>query len=323
MERTHAIDLIIPVYNRSELIPDLIGTLEGQRMRDFRVIFVDDGSSDNSFEVLRESLKTVSFDYRVVQQKNKGPSAARNFGIKLAEAEWIAFMDSDDILLPEYLEYLLGAVKGKDVQMGYCRLQIIPVGDDTPAKSAGDLHYRVLSSEEAMRRHYMNWIAPVCLILNRQWVQRNALFFDEGCRYCEDLMFITECIDAADQVSESDNQLYVYRTHEGSLLRSSNTLKYIDGLKGFDRLEEKLRGSETTAARVFFEMGRARFLLGIFRRAALQLDRKDFLKLAKIVNFESCAHQVKRLPAKQRIAGYMYRTSRLLFYYCSRMLFSD
>lgn len=323
MECKHAIDLIVPIYNRSELIPALIATLEGQRMKDFRVIFVDDGSSDDSFHVLQKCLKTASFDHLVVQQENRGPSAARNYGVKCSVAEWISFMDSDDILLPEYLEYLLDAVKGRDVQMGYCRLQVIPVGDDTPAKPAGSPRYSILSSEEAMRRHYTEWIAPACLILNRQWVQQNHLHFDEGCRYCEDLMFITECIDASGLVCECDNQLYVYRTHEGSLLRSSNTSKYVDGLEGFDRLEQKLRSSKTNAAQVFFEMGRARFLLGIVRRAALQLDRRDFLKLTDIVNFRGCSHQVKRLPVKQRIAGYMYRTSRSLFYYCSRALFSD
>ena len=323
MDLPKAIDLIIPIYNRSNLIPSLIQTIEGQKMKNFRVIFVDDGSVDDSYNVLTELLRKVSFDYLLLQQENKGPSAARNFGVDNAEADWIVFCDSDDILLPEYLEYLLGAVEGKDVQMGYCRLQIIPVGDNTPIKPAGSPRYSLLTSAQAMQRHYTDWIAPVCLILNRQWVQTHHLHFDEGCRYCEDLMFITECIDASDRVFECDNQLYVYCTHEGSLLRSSDTNKYIDGLNGFERLEKKLQGSETTAAQVFFEMGTARFLLGILRRAALQLNKKDFIKLTKIVDFKKCVHQIKRLPPKQRIAGYMYRVSKLLFYYVAKVLFSD
>lgn len=323
METINAVDLIIPIYNRAELIPGLISTLERQRMKDFRVIFVDDGSNDNSYNVLNALLKRATFDHLVLCQENKGPSAARNLGVTYAQADWIAFSDSDDILLPEYLEYLLGAVEDRDVQMGYCRLQIIPVGDNTPVRPAGSPCYSVLSSAEAMRRHYTDWIAPVCLILNRQWVQHNHLHFDEGCRYCEDLMFITECIDAADRICECDNQLYVYCTHEGSLLRSNNTEKYINGLNGFGRLEQKLRNSGTDAARVFFAMGRARFVLGIVRRAALQLDKKEFLELTEIADFWNCRHQVKQLPLKQRIAGYMYQTSRLLFYYCARVLFSD
>ncbi|MBQ2931615.1 MAG: glycosyltransferase [Clostridia bacterium] len=323
MAISKAIDLIIPIYNRADLIPGLIQTLEGQRMKDFRVIFVDDGSKDNSYNVLAELLPKASLDFLILQQENKGPSAARNFGITHAEADWIAFCDSDDILLPEYLEYLLGAVEGKDAQMGYCRLQVIPVGDNTPIKPAGSPRYSLLTSAEAMHRHYTDWIAPVCLILNRKWVQSNQLIFDEGCRYCEDLMFITECLNAAEHVCECDNQLYVYRTHEGSLLRSSDTTKYIDGLNGFERLEKKLQGCNTTAAKVFFEMGKARFLLGILRRAALQLSKNDFLKLTKLVEFKKCSYQIKRLPRMQHIAGRLYQISKLLFYYSARILFSD
>ena len=128
---------------------------------------------------------------------------------------------------------------------------------------------------------------------------------------------------AAECVCECDNQLYVYCTHEGSLLRSNDTAKYINGLNGFDRLENKMLNSKTEAARVFLEMGKARFLLGIVRRAALQLERKDFLKLTESVNFGKYRCQVGNLPLKQRIAGYMFLTSKWLFYYVSKILFSD
>ena len=323
MRTPKAIDLIIPIYNRAELISNLVKTIENQRMKDFRVIFVDDGSKDDSYNVLAKLLQNATFESLILRQENKGPSAARNLGIANADAKWIAFCDSDDILLPEYLEYLYNSVEGKDVQMGFCRLQIIPEESNISVKSAGEPRYKLLTSTETMRIHYTNWIAPVCLILNRQWIQSNGILFDEGCRYCEDLMFITECIDSAKMVCECNNELYVYCTHKGSLLRSNDTTKYIDGLNGFERLERKLKRSETEAARIFFEMGTARFLIGTLRRAALQLDRKDFLKLAKTVNFKKYGYQIKSLPAKQQIAGYMYKISKMLFYYISRVLFTD
>ncbi|MBO5213896.1 MAG: glycosyltransferase [Clostridia bacterium] len=320
---TNRIDVIIPLYNRKHLIPDLIETLEGQTYRNFRVIFVDDGSSDGTFEALQTMLEDVSFSSLLLHQENKGPSAARNEGIKYATAEWIVFTDSDDVLKAEYLEFLHGAVAGKNVEMGFCQLEVIPFGSKKQLTPAGILDCNVISASEAMKFHYSQWIAPVCLILNREWVQKNRLKYDEGCRYCEDLMFITECIDSANFTCKVSNSLYVYRTHEGSLLRSSDTAKYIDGLKGFSHLESKMNQSESEAARVFRNMGKARFLLGILRKSALQFSRKDFLDFSKTVNYKDYHFQIRNLPTMQRLAGILYSFSRNLFYLFTNIFFDD
>ena len=96
----HQIDIIVPIYNRSAYIPNLISQLEKQTFRDFRVIFVDDGSRDDSYEVLRRCLKDAGFDHLLIRQENGGAAAARNTGLRAVEADWIGFMDSDDCAVP-------------------------------------------------------------------------------------------------------------------------------------------------------------------------------------------------------------------------------
>ena len=93
-----SIDLIIPVYNSKQFMPELLDSIERQSYKDFRVIFVDDGSSDGTYEWLSETLKTANFRYLLLSQTNRGPSSARNLGIQSTTADWIVFSDSDDIL---------------------------------------------------------------------------------------------------------------------------------------------------------------------------------------------------------------------------------
>jgi glycosyltransferase involved in cell wall biosynthesis len=82
--------VIIPVYNREELLKRAVISVLNQSFKDFEIIVVDDGSSDNSAKVAKE------FNIKVVSQPNRGVAAARNAGIKEAKGEIIAFLDSDD-----------------------------------------------------------------------------------------------------------------------------------------------------------------------------------------------------------------------------------
>jgi glycosyltransferase involved in cell wall biosynthesis len=90
--------VIIPLYNKEKYITGCLQSVVRQTFSDFEIIVVDDGSSDNSVDTIN---KTIHDDrMRVISQKNAGPSAARNTGIKAALGEWIVFLDADDSFLP-------------------------------------------------------------------------------------------------------------------------------------------------------------------------------------------------------------------------------
>ena len=94
------ISIIIPTYNRENLLPKAIDSLLAQTYRHFEIIIVDDGSTDNT----RASLKKYHNDrIRYVYQENRGPAVARNRGIEEAQYSFLAFLDSDDWFAPEKL----------------------------------------------------------------------------------------------------------------------------------------------------------------------------------------------------------------------------
>src|SRR5439155_3006508 len=84
---------IIPVYNRAELVGAAIESALGQEFDDQEIIVVDDGSTDNTLNLLAGYGDRI----KVLRQRNSGPGAARNFGIKHARGEYVAFLDSDDL----------------------------------------------------------------------------------------------------------------------------------------------------------------------------------------------------------------------------------
>ena len=95
--------IIIPLYNKAAYIQKAIQSILAQTFKQYEIIIVNDGSTDNSLDVVNTCpLSTV--DYQLIDQPNKGVSTTRNNAIKLAKYEYIAFLDADDWWEPTYLE---------------------------------------------------------------------------------------------------------------------------------------------------------------------------------------------------------------------------
>jgi glycosyltransferase involved in cell wall biosynthesis len=95
--------IVIPLWNKRETVEPAIASALAQSMRDFELIVVDDGSTDGSHEAV-EAIGDSRI--RILTQANAGPGAARNTGMQAARHDWIAFLDADDIWLPDHLAEL-------------------------------------------------------------------------------------------------------------------------------------------------------------------------------------------------------------------------
>lgn len=113
---TVTVSVIIPTYNRAHVISRAIRSVLNQTFQNWELIIVDDGSNDNTEEVVR-SFSDPRILY-IHHQSNRGASAARNTGIQLARGRYIAFLDSDDEWLPEKLEKQLRVLESSDKDVG-------------------------------------------------------------------------------------------------------------------------------------------------------------------------------------------------------------
>lgn len=317
------VDVIIPMYNRADCVENIMNELSKQTFKDFRAIFVDDGSKDNTLEVLKEAAKTADFECLVVSKQNGGAGSARNAGMRKADAEYTLFVDSDDGLHEEYIEYMYRAVSESGSDLGICSFQMFVEGDGTTPDEKKEFSYKQITPEMAMKHYCENWFGPVCLIIKRTMQVENSLFFDEECIYNEDAPYIADVIAASSKVALIDQRLYLYYTHAGSLHRSPSLEKYYSALKSFSFMEQKLSNYNTPAAEVFNNMGGARFYIATLRRSAVQMKYKDFLTLERRINFKKYKKQIKNLLPSQRIAAYAVLISKPVFWLLMRIMFKD
>ena len=112
------VSIIIPVYNTGKYLSELVNSIFSQSLRDYEIIFIDDGSTDNSLEIMKQYERK---DKRVIvlSQMNQGQSVARNIGLKNASGEYIFFVDSDDLISKNCLEKLYNICKLNNLDICY------------------------------------------------------------------------------------------------------------------------------------------------------------------------------------------------------------
>ncbi len=135
------ISFIVPIYNAEHYLPSCIESLRAQTEQDLQIILIDDGSTDGSYAVA-QSFAAQDPRIMVLQQTHAGQSAARNLGLAHAQGEFIAFVDADDTIEPDWCERHLAAIDGVDyVQSGYKR-----IFNEETAKGNTPLHQYIYTS---------------------------------------------------------------------------------------------------------------------------------------------------------------------------------
>ena len=126
------ISIIMPCYNAAAYLEKAVESVFSQTIKNIELIVIDDGSTDQSLEIL-SSLKIAHPQILILQQENKGPYPARNRGLEQAQGEYIAFLDSDDYWSEDCLEQLLKKITDADADLSYCGWQnIMEAGENGP-----------------------------------------------------------------------------------------------------------------------------------------------------------------------------------------------
>lgn len=99
-KKAYKVSVIVPLYNVAEIIDETLKSLDEQDFSDYEVLLIDDGSSDDTVKIVNAFIKNKP-KFKLIEQENAGPAAARNHGLRLANGEYILFVDSDD-LIPEF-----------------------------------------------------------------------------------------------------------------------------------------------------------------------------------------------------------------------------
>ena len=223
------ISAIVPVYKVEKYLGRCVESLLAQTYENIEIILVDDGSPDTCPVMCDEYAKKHE-KIRVIHQENKGLSGARNTGIDNAKGEYLAFVDSDDLWSPHFLESLYKALKENDADIAQCRWEYMH-GDELKEAYDADAKTVCFTGREMLANLYIQTGAYYVVAWNKLY--KKELFenirYPEG-RIHEDEATTYKLFDLAKKCVFVDNALYGYFVGSGgtSITRNGFNLKKLD-----------------------------------------------------------------------------------------------
>lgn len=204
------LSFIVPVYNTAPYLARCLDSLLAQSFRDFEILAVDDGSTDESFAILQKYQEKNPEKIRIFQKENGGLSDTRNFALDRAEGEYFSFVDSDDFVTPDFAQTLLEKMEKEGLDMVLCDFYYYydnkkEVYAPVAKGLSSDPHRETLLS------------APmVCLRLFRRELF-DTIRFQKGIYY-EDLHLTPRLLPEAKKVGFVPQALYYYYQRSGSIM---------------------------------------------------------------------------------------------------------
>ncbi len=245
------ISVIVPCYNVEKYIDDCVESLKRQTYKNFEVIFVNDGSTDNTLNKLNELCKECS-NFKIISQENKGLGSARNTGIANSTGEYITFLDSDDMYAPNFLEIMKKSIEQHDADVACCQFCVCKEGfhvGQIKQKRETNKHFFIVGAENAMcellvKRKKFNivvWNKIYKHNLLKQ-IETYPNIYNPKTLYSEDIEFGCLYLDKTKKVVVVEDKLVYYRKRKGSLIRSKfseKKLTVFNGIENVTKLCEK------------------------------------------------------------------------------------
>ena len=215
------VSIIIPVYNSEAFLSRCLGSVTGQSLGEIEIICVDDGSTDSSYDLLKE---WAAKDSRIVvlHQANGRQGKARNAALAIAKGEYIGMVDSDDYVPSDYFERLYNAAEINGAEIAVCG---ITKEKKHWNKTIVSYNETVVEDDAGSKLSLCNCppdFHPVNKLYSRRMLERLALRFDEGVQY-EDVMFVLRAICESGRMVTVPNVSYMYVLNPSSTVKSRQT----------------------------------------------------------------------------------------------------
>ena len=212
------ISVILPVFNSEEFIGKAIESVLAQTFEDFELIIVDDGSTDSSKDII-DSFEDDRI--RLISQSNQGPGAARNNALKIAQGEYIMYLDSDDWFCPDALEVAYNEITKFGTDFTFFKMinydgERYYGNDWFELKTLLLFENKVFNPSETPGSIFDLSVGVCQKIYNRSFLERIDAKFPEGI-FFEDMPFFYYVYLKAERISIVNRHLYVRRKHTSSI----------------------------------------------------------------------------------------------------------
>mgnify|MGYP004621027173 FL=1 len=218
----YKISVIIPVFNSSLCLDHCLSTVINQTLEDIEIILIDDGSTDDSLNIIKDYAKKYN-NIKYTSKRNEGQAIARNIGIQMASGEFITFIDSDDYVELNMLEELYNIAKLEKSDIVVC--------DYVEEYNNKNIEKKSLYIEaDNIKRSYVLCVAGPCSkIINSDIFKKNDIKFLEGNIY-EDLAIIPTLAFYSNKISYCNEILYHYVIRQNSTMNQTKYSKKLESI---------------------------------------------------------------------------------------------
>ena len=217
------VSVIIPVYNVENYLRKCLDSLVNQTLKDIEIIVVNDGTTDNSQEIINEYVKKYPKKVVSIIQENGGQGAARNTGLLHAKGEYIGYVDSADYVEENMYEELYKKAKEEDSDIVICGNNVVKE------------NYELFSKEDVDKEFLLGKMAVWNKIYKKNIIVDNKIQFRSKVWY-EDLDFTMKVYFSSKKISYVDKPLYNYLLREGSTMNNNNIKRNLELIEAFDSL---------------------------------------------------------------------------------------
>lgn len=306
--------MIMPVYNREQYLPYAITSVLNQTFRDFELLIVDDGSNDRSRYIIQEYARQDSRIRFFFHKENLGVSAARNTALQIAEGEWIAIIDSDDVWHKERLAKLINILENDVFVSDDILICFDRCGDLIPWETCFQRYHIKFGNNYILEmdlKTYLRKNAPPLRILFPAFVVRDyGLRFPEGCQLDDDLEFYCNLFRLGLRLRLFREALYFYRLTPNSLTARENILKnFAQSEKVFERLlaSSYFSDEEKKLLHNLYKKRQQEKIWILFLLSAKQKNIKNMLKCIALFPHTISLYLIKRFP---RALAYLFAKLR-------------
>ena len=286
------VSVIMPVYNKAERLRFSIESVLKQTYKDFELIMINDGSTDNSHEIAMEYKRK---DSRIVyfRQKNQGVSITRNNAIDLARGEYISFLDADDVLHPDFLSKMVWKAGGENVC--YCGHSFVTAKGRKKARihfAEGDILEKFLLN--SCNPHLNSWL------IKKEFLDKFGIRFSAGVSWGEDMIFFSKVLTNEMKVLAVPDYLTEYHIgqpgslSENSMDKITKDIEWMDTVKQYicSRVKDSKRRSDAISAidsyriagAILYRLERNRNLLDKEDLKELFSSYEDFIRIFNLSN---------------------------------------
>lgn len=217
------VSIIIPVYNNENYISQCIESVENQTYKNYEIIIIDDGSTDDSLKLCKKFEKRND-KIKVISINNGGVSNARNIGIKNASGDYVCFIDSDDYVMPTYIESLIKKMNNKCLVIS--AYSVFNEKKDRQVKKINkqklyigiDIYLKIVRNE-------LFWNQPWNKMYNLNVIKENKLFFNDKLNMGEDLVFNLNYLNFIDNIFYINKTIYRHRINDNGAMANNNENK--------------------------------------------------------------------------------------------------